>query len=109
MAVHVIFADNDNVIEVTDLKNLVDGAFQNAATVTVTITDSDGNEVAGETWPLTLPYVSGSEGDYRANLADTISFVATNEYTADVIADAGANGRARWPDEEVIARTRKSN
>ena len=105
MAVHIILVDNDNVIQVTGLKNLVDDTYQNSATVTVTLKDSDGVDVVGETWPLTLTYVASSNGNYGANLADTLSLVDGCKYTGTVIADAGANGKAQW-EEEVIARTR---
>jgi len=98
-----LLVNSDNVIQLTELKNLVDGAYLNGATVTVTIVDSDGVDVTGETWPLSMPYVASSDGVYRANLADTISFVAECKYTATVIADAGADGKREWV-TDVIAR-----
>jgi len=103
----IIYITNDNVIELTGLQSAVDETYQNSATVTVTITDSAGEEVAGETWPLAMAYVSGSDGDYRANLADTLTLVDGASYTAAVTADAGVNGLATWT-ERLTARTRYS-
>jgi hypothetical protein len=102
----IIYITNDNVIELDELKNVVDGIYQNSATVIVTLTDADGAEVAGETWPLAMSYVSGSNGTYRANLADTLTLTNGGRYDATVTADAGANGLATWT-EELIARERK--
>lgn len=103
----IIYIINDNVIELTGLQNAVDEAYQNTATVTVTVKDADDVDVVGETWPLTMNYVSGSNGDYRANLADTLTLVDGSRYYATVTADAGVNGLATWT-EELIARVRYS-
>jgi len=103
----LLYITNDNVIELDGLQNTVTEAYINDATVTVTITDKDGTEVVGETWPLAMPYVRGSDGTYRANLADTLTLTNGARYAATVTADAGANGLATWV-EDLIARVRKS-
>lgn len=105
--VAIIYLTNDNVIELTGLQNAVDDAYQNSATVTVTIKDANGTNVVGETWPLVMAYVSASDGDYRANLRDTLTLVDGARYYATVTADAGVNGLATWI-EELIARERRS-
>jgi hypothetical protein len=103
----IIYIANDNVLELTGLQNSVSDAYQNSATVTVTVTDSAGTDVVGETWPVTLVYVSGSNGDYRANLTDSLVLTDGSKYAATITADAGANGLATWT-EDLIARTRYS-
>ena len=90
MADLTAYLNSDNVITLNGLIDAVDSSYQNTATVQVTLTDYNGNEVTGETWPLTMNYVSASNGDYRATLVDTLN-VSEGSYTATITADAGVN------------------
>ena len=102
-----LYVGNDNLLEVTGLKNQAEDTYLNAATVTVTLIDPTASpqEVAGETWPLSLAYVSGSDGDYRATLADTLSLSRSTKYVAQISADGGTGLKAYWEVEAVgIAR-----
>lgn len=103
--VNIVYTGNDTVLEVKGLKNEVTGAFLNSATVTATLVDDDGNQVAGETWPKTLEYVSGSDGIYRATLPYTMSLAAGGRYEANISVNAGAGLRAAWS-LPVVARSR---
>lgn len=91
-----IFVGNDNFLEVSALKNSATDEFINDATVTVTLTDSAGSQVAGETWPLAVSYINASDGVYRATLRDTLTLTAGQLYRATVTADAGAGLLATW-------------
>lgn len=102
-----VLVGNDNVLTVDELKNDVSGEYINGAVVTVTLVDSDGNNVAGDTWPKTLPYVAASNGKYRATLKDTLSLTHNSEYMAKVAADAGTDLQGYW-ELELVARTRTS-
>lgn len=103
--IHIILDNNDSVIEVFDLKNELTGAFLNAAAVTVTLKDSAGVDVVGDTWPKTMTYETASNGMYRATLAYNLATTAGSRYTAVVIADAGAGLRAEW-NLECVCRVR---
>jgi hypothetical protein len=103
--IHIILDNNDSVIEVFDLKNELTGVFLNAATVTVTLKDSVGVNVAGDSWPKTLTYEAGSNGIYRATLLYSLGLTAGSRYTATVTADAGAGLRAEW-NLECVCRVR---
>ncbi len=92
----VIYYGNDNMLELRGLKNAASGAYENSATVEVTLKDDDGAEVTGETWPLALGYVSGSDGNYRNTLKDTLSLVENEKYTAEITANAGAGLLGYW-------------
>lgn len=83
------YLNSDNVLTLSGLIDSITSSYQNTATVEVTLTDINGNEVTGETWPLTMNYVSASNGVYRATLVDTLS-VSAGEYTATVTANIGA-------------------
>ena len=95
MAAFIVLVNNDNVVELNGLRNPVTGEFLNAATVDITITDPDGVEVTGETWPLTIPYVAASNGIYRVILDKVIDFIAGVRYTA-VINAAESGLDAKW-------------
>lgn len=94
--VNILYTGNDTVIEVAGLKNEVTGAFLNSAAVTATLVDAEGDQVAGETWPKTLTYVTGSDGIYRATLPYTMSLVPSGRYVAQISVNAGAGLRASF-------------
>jgi hypothetical protein len=69
------------------------GDYVNDATVTVTLYKGEtGNTVAGETWPLSLSYVSASNGDYEAVLSDGLALREGRIYVAVVTVDATTEG-----------------
>lgn len=103
--IQVLYIGNDTILEVESLRNDLTGAYLNSATVTVTLEETDGVDVAGETWPKTMAYVTGSNGTYRATLVYGLSLVAGRKYYAQITADAGAGLRAAWQ-VECIARKR---
>ncbi len=100
----LLFNANDMVLELRNLRDkLVNpnndpaGTFLNAATVTIiALVDEEGTDVSGPTLPLTMDYVGGSIGIYRATLADTWGFIIGQCHAATVRADAGAGLRAEW-------------
>ena len=101
----VTYVANDNVLTLEGLQNAVTDAYINDATVTVTLYEADhSTEVTGETWPLTMDYVSGSDGNYRATLADTLSLSANDRYYADVSADGGTGLKGFWTTQLVAIR-----
>ena len=92
-----LYLSNDNLLELNGLRNstAATGTYINDATVTVTLKDASDNEVAGETWPLAVGYVSASDGIYRAILQNTLTITAGASYTAEVSAD-GDSLQAFW-------------
>lgn len=102
---HVIYKDNDNVLQVDQLKNGVDGSFLNAATVTVTVTTTTGDNVLPDNWPVTMSYVAASDGRYQAILEEDLVLTADTEYVAIIDADAGSDLRGHW-EVPLIAEVR---
>lgn len=86
MACDALLVANDNILEVTELKDPATGSFINNATVTAVLVDSAGAQVAGDTWPKTLTYVSASNGTYRATLEQTLAIISGRTYTAQITA-----------------------
>ena len=103
--IHILYTDNDTVLEVDSLRNDVTGDFMNGADVSVTLLDSTGSQVAGDTWPKSLIYVVGSRGVYRVTLGYALSLTANGRYTAQIVADAGPGLRASW-NMDCVARAR---
>jgi hypothetical protein len=83
------FVHNTNALDLIGLKSHVDDTFINDAIVVFTVKDKAGVEVAGETWPQTMTYVEGSDGDYRGILTAALELVAKQHYTAIIEADGG--------------------
>lgn len=104
--IQTLLIGNDTIFEVDRLKDELTGSFKNAATVTVTLVDADGAQVAGDTWPKTLDYVTGSSGVYRATLPYTLDLEENARYDAQVSVNAGAGLRAAWT-VECVARKRR--
>ena len=103
-----LYIDNDNVIELSSLKNFITDAYINDATVTATLYDTDDVEVVGQTWPLTLAYAAATDGIYRGVLEYDLSVdIAGSMYIAKVDVDAGSGLIAHF-EARVMAVTRRT-
>lgn len=90
----VLYVDNSNVVELTDVKNSVTGDPDTGASVSVTLLDSADNEVAGQAWPL--PMAHDADGTYRATMSANID-VANGEPYYAVVDAIGSNGSVgKW-------------
>lgn len=104
--VHVLYINNDSVLQVEALRDEIAGTFLNGATVNVTLRDAFGASVTGGTWPIQMAYVTGSDGTYRATLPYTLALAVNGRYTAVVTVDAGLGLHAEWA-EECVARAQR--
>jgi len=99
----ILYDENDNLIELQELKNVATDSFVNdASPVTVTIVDADGGEVLAAT---AMAYVAASDGKYRATIQDTLAFTVGLQYTAQIAATG--DGLQFYAEEPltVVART----
>jgi hypothetical protein len=101
-----MFNKNDNTLTVDKLKDEVAGTYINSSTtLTVTLYPLDSTTaVTGETWPVTMTYVSGSNGKYRATLKDTLSLSVNSTYVAQVTSDSAANKLGYWEKHITVIR-----
>jgi hypothetical protein len=90
-----VFIANTNVLELNGLQSSIDDSYINDADVTVTIKDSSGTSVSGQTWPATMSYLSGTSGDYRLILDYDLALTAKRSYTAEITATKDGN-RGFW-------------
>jgi hypothetical protein len=63
---------------------------QNSATIDVTVVDAvTGQEIDGQSWPLTLDYVSSSAGHYEGILTHALEVVEGQNLRMQVLAVSG--------------------
>ena len=103
----VIYLDNDMTIEADKVLNNVTQLNINkaSAVVTVALAATSAN-VSGESWPLSLSYVNGSSGKYRANLSNNLVVAQNTKYIGTLIIDGGADLRGQWV-LPIIVRDRR--
>ena len=91
----ILYKLNDNFIEIDGLADGLDAAnYFNAATITATLKDSAGVNVAGII-ALPLTYVSASNGKYRGAVQEAFDPPAGGGYS--LIIDASQGGVVgRW-------------
>jgi hypothetical protein len=93
--------ESDQLLTVTGLVDPTTSTFVNDATVEATMTDMDGVEVVGQSWPLTLAYVAASDGDYQALLEDDRVLIEGQFYFCEMVADAGGDLIKTWKWKDV--------
>lgn len=93
-----LFVGNTNVLELKGLMSSTTSTYQNSGMgVTATLYTLTGSEVAGQTWPAGLSYVSASSGDYRATLSHSLDVAIETSYRAVITAVASATGvTGKW-------------
>ena len=90
----VLYRDSHNVVEVQDLTDQLTDAVVTDATVTVTVTDTVGVEVVGDTWPKDMPHVAA--GTYRAVLDYDLELELGIQYVAEFIAIDTSTNQKVW-------------
>ena len=94
-----LFPNNTNVIQFEDDGLLIDaetGDIIPAAVVEITLTDLAGVNIAGQSWPLSMPAVGSQPGNYRAELDHTIALAGEQEVVGVLTADDGPGAHAEW-------------
>lgn len=92
-----VYVSNTNVLEVRGLQEAISGDYVNSgATVTVTVVNDCGAAVSGVSWPVSMQYVAGTNGDYRAIIPSSASFSSGEVYFAEISANAGVNKIGFW-------------
>ena len=92
----VLLIGNDQTLTVTGIRDEITDAYINDAAVTAIVKNPDGTEVSGQDWPLTLAYVTSSNGNYAGNLEDTLELVPLRPYIIEITIDAGGGRVAKF-------------
>jgi len=92
-----IFVANTNVLDLIGLKSAIEDTYINDATVTVTLKHkATDEEVAGQTWPTTMEYLVGTDGEYRAIIEHDVEFIANKDVIAYIEVDGGPERIGHW-------------
>lgn len=105
-----IYLANDNLLELIGLKDAVTDTYINNATVTAILKNAaTGEELTGQTWPISLSYIASSNGDYRATIEYDVAYPAIGQKIhAEITVDAGAGRRAFFKPIVTVAERRAS-
>lgn len=86
---------NDNLLQLSGLKNGIDDTFINDAAVSASMRDAAGTLLTGMDWPAALSYITDSQGCYRLMLGSELNLIDGRYYTLEVSVEAdGLN--ASW-------------
>lgn len=105
--IQLIPVDNDILLKITALMNQADSQYVNDASVTVTIKDRLGVNVAGVSWPQPMNYVDGSNGDYIVTIDRVAEFIDGVGYIAYIDISTPGGNDAHF-ECDLGAETRKS-
>lgn len=93
MATLTLYVDTDHALSVSGLQGS-GGDYVNNATVQATVYESDGTtEVSGQSWPVTLDYQAGTDGNYSGVIDNAANLVDGAYY--QVVVTATHNGLVR--------------
>lgn len=102
MTAQIAYLSSDNSVTLSGLRRSSDDAYVNDASVDLVLVDEDGDQVAGQTWPTSMIYVSGSDGDYRAVIESAVLVTKGLAYLAKITA-TGAGLLRYWEIPLVFA------
>ena len=92
----VLYRLSDNLLVLTNVTTMsgagVYTLLAGTATVTVTLVNSAGAAISGETWPLTLTY-TGIPGRFSVVLSDDLVITNGQTVTAQITIDNGPGQR----------------
>ena len=100
----ILDVDNDNTVYLDSLTG-PDGEYVNNATVTAVLKDSTGTNVTGVSWPLTLAYITDSNGRYSGVIESVADLIDGATYILGVTATVDGDMNT-YIEREVIALTR---
>ena len=87
----VVYLGNDNRHRVRGLRDADSGTYDNSAVVQAWVEDQVGSVIGS---PIAMPYVPGSDGDYRGNFDETFAWPQGVFYL--VTEAVSGSGVARW-------------
>jgi hypothetical protein len=98
----IVEQGNPPVLQVV-LSNALTGLPINTAAVIATLKDAGGAEVPGETWPVTLTYITASAGVYRRQLGANVQLEIGQKYTVEFQAtDASVPAPYTWQNDVYV-------
>ena len=99
-----IYLNNNNVVELYNLRNNVDDTLIDDATVNLTIYDSSEVPVGGGIWPAAMD--NRAPGRYRVTLEETLLFERGRKYVGVITAKDTEGRQGEW-EVELMAQANK--
>ena len=90
----IAYIDNGNVLTLSSLTNSITAAVDTGATVTVTLKDTSGTEVSGQSWPASVVHVAA--GLYQTTLDAALVLQPNRTYKAHVDATGTGGEVGHW-------------
>jgi hypothetical protein len=102
------YIGNDNVVRLTGAQAIalttgLATPLGAGAVITFRIQTLDGVDVPGETWPVAMGYLPGSDGDFIGVLRDTVTLDPWQEYLFVATADNGSDQHGTWSIRLMVA------
>ena len=98
----VLSPNNTYTMKLSSLKNTNQVGFVNDAAVTMTLQERSGAEVAGQVWPLTLVYVTDSDGEYTGTISADVEITVDRKYKVKInVVDGSGAKMEKLEDVEV--------
>lgn len=102
----ILWVGNTNTVTVRKLRSIVNDEFMQAAEVTATVVDEDGEPVTGETWPKSMARVPTIDGGYRVTLSQNLNIEDGQQVTL-IVQAVESLSTARW--EKPMLCLRRAN
>jgi len=96
-----LYKGNSTNLELQTLTNVVTDVADTGATVTATVKDQAGTEVAGQTWPLTMTHDTG--GTYRGTLEFDLDIHVGRTYFVEITATGSGGEKGFWREPATVA------
>ena len=100
----IIYIENGNLIKLNNLIDLTDSTYVTSATILATLKTTSGDNVAGQSWPLTLTHQNS--GNYQGTLTSSLSLAGIT-YNLEVSINSG-DASAGLFDMDIRAKRRRS-
>ena len=83
MSMDNVYLNTDDCIRVRGLKDCVTEEYINDAVITATLYDADDVVVPGAV-DISIPYITGTDGDYAGEIPHTVALTEGAYYTVQV-------------------------
>ena len=100
------YGENDHSLALDGLKNGLTDSYINNATVQAELLDNAGSQIAGVVQPITLEYVTDSDGKYRATINKVLDVDPRDRIVAKITAVASGPLNATWEEQVSVIKRR---
>ena len=89
-AAKIVYDLQPNRLTLVGVRSSETSAYLTGGTALLTVYNIDDTELAGVTWPVSMPFVAGSSGNYSGLVPATASWVADHNYRGRISLTTGS-------------------